>query len=776
MIANSLDAKVGRIAFIGNYPPRKCGIATFTKDLCEAVAALDGGPTCFALPITDEGQRYDYPERVRFHIAERDLSSYEQAADYLNILNVDVVSLQHEFGIFGGPDGRHVLQLLRRLRMPVVATMHTVVAEPSASLADTTAELTELADRIVVMAEKGKEMLQDIYKVNPLKIDVIPHGIPDVAFVDPNYFKEKFGVGGRLTLLTFGLLSPNKGIENVIGALPDILEKHPDVVYVVLGATHPNLVRSEGEAYRMRLQRLAGSLGVSGHIIFHDRYVRQAELEEFIGASDIYITPYNNEAQITSGTLAYAVGAGKAVVSTPYWHACEIFSDGCGVLVPFADPKAIAYEVNCLIEDEPARHRMRKAAFEKARDWVWPEVASRYVETFQTARNSHLPDPAGPAIKHARTTGILPSGLPPTRLDHLIRMTDSIGIWQHARFTVPHFDDGYCTDDNARALLLATVLEQTAEFPVEEIRDLMTVYLSFLEFAFDDGTRRFHNFLSPSRHWLDEAGSEDSHGRAIWALGYCAANSPAPGFHALASGLFVNALPPLANFDSPRAWAFALIGIDAYRRRFGGDIEVEALRAKLNRRLAARYEEESEPGWLWFEDRLAYANAKLPHALLVAGEREAATNGLASLQWLMDMQTGENGCFSPIGSDEVFLRGGSRHCFDQQPIEAQASLSACLAAWRLTGEEHWYREARRAFDWFLGENDLGLPLYDSSNGGCRDGLHVDRLNQNEGAESTLAFQLALAELQLTDHDMAPAESPAADDHEGLTPSRATALA
>ena len=773
-MSNSTDeTRVGRIAFIGTSPPRQCGIATFTRDLCEGVAALGEAPTCFVLPVTDEGQSYDYPERVRFHISEAIPRSYDQAADYLNILNVDIVSLQHEFGIFGGPDGRQVLPLLRQLRIPVVTTMHTVVAEPSDSLFGTAAELSELSDRIVVMAEKGREMLCDIYDVNPRKIDVIPHGIPDVPFLDPHFFKEKFGVGGRLTLLTFGLLSPGKGIETVIEALPEILRTHPEVVYVVLGATHPNLLRHEGETYRIRLQRLAESLGVSEHVVFHNRFVKQEELEELIGASDIYVTPYVNEAQVTSGTLAYAVGAGKAVVSTPYWHAREILSDGCGVLVPFADPAALAYEINRLIDDEQARHRMRKAAFERGRESIWPAVAKRYMDCFQKARGSHLPDRGGSAIKHARSTPGMPAALPPTRLDHLIRMTDSTGIWQHARFSMPHFEDGYCADDNARALLLSVMLEQVAEFPQEEIRDLGTVYLSFLNFAFDRATQRFRNFLSPDRRWLDEAGSEDCHGRALWALGYCAGFSPAKDFHALAGGLFVDALPAATGFSSPRAWAFALLGMGAYRQQFGGDITVEHVRDELLDRLMALYRAESAPGWQWFEDRLAYANAKLPHALLGSGVDEAASIGLESLGWLMDVQTGENGCFSPIGSHEVFVRGGTRQCFDQQPIEAQASLSACLSAWRATGDEHWYREARRTFGWFLGENDLGLPVYNSSNGGCRDGLHVDRLNQNQGAESTLAFQLALAELQLTGHDTAPAVSPAAG-HEKLSQTRATA--
>ena len=739
------------MAFVGNYPPRLCGIATFTQDLSDAVAATDGAPQCFVIPITDEGSRYRYPQQVRFQIQEHALNSYEQAAEYLNVRDVDLVSLQHEFGIYGGADGRYVLHLMERLRMPVVTTMHTVIQDPTDGQREVSLRLADLSERIVVMAERGREILLDEYDVDGDKIDVIPHGIPDVPFVDPNFYKHEFGVEGRLMLLTFGLLSPNKGIEDAIQALPRVVEKNPDVVYIVLGATHPNLLRAEGEAYRERLQGLARKLDLNDNVVFYNDYVPLEKLKRFIGAADIYITPYLNEAQITSGTLAYAVGAGKPVVSTPYWHAQELLAGGRGSLVPFSNPQALGTELGRLIADERGRHAMRRAAYEKSREMVWARVAERYVESFEHARRPEKGH--GLAPRRASSSG--QRALPTSDLRHISRMTDSTGMWQHARFSVPRFEEGYCTDDNARSLLLTVVLERTGGAPRETWIDLRTANLAFLNAAFDSDSRRFRNFLSFDRRWLEDgSGSEDSHARALWGLGYCAGHTKIPSFRTLAANLFLEALPAVAGFSSPRAWAYTLLGAEPYLQHFPGDVFVESIREQMTDHLIRTYDSVSAPDWPWFELCLAYANARLPEALLIsghhAGESAVVETALRSLAWLMRVQTGETGCFSPIGSEDVYHRGGERHHFDQQPIEAHASASACLAAWRITGDDLWFQEARRAIDWFLGANDIGLPLYDPASGGCRDGLHIDRVNENFGAESTLAFQLALADLRLAE--------------------------
>ena len=379
-------SEISKIAFLGDYLPRRCGIATFTSDLLTAVATEFPDRQCFAVPVNDIEGGYDYPAQVRFEIEEQDLASYRRAVDFLNISNVDVVCVQHEFGIFGGSSGSHVLALLRELKTPVVTTLHTLLRDPTNEQRRVMRELIARSTRLVVMAERGRQMLLDIYQAPAAKIDLIPHGIPDMPFVDPNFYKDQFGVEGKMVLLTFGLLSPNKGIENVLNALPEILAEFPDVVYIVLGATHPNLLREQGEAYRLSLERLAKKNKVQKNVIFYNRFVELEELKEFIGTADIYITPYLNEAQITSGTLAYTFGAGKAVVSTPYWHAAELLAEDRGVLVPFGDAKAIAREVVGLLRDEMRRTVIRKNAYKLGREMIWSSVAKLYMKSFESAR------------------------------------------------------------------------------------------------------------------------------------------------------------------------------------------------------------------------------------------------------------------------------------------------------------------------------------------------------------------------------------------------------
>jgi glycosyltransferase involved in cell wall biosynthesis len=742
-------SKVGRIAFIGDYLPRKCGIATFTADLLTAVAAEHPQSECFTVSVNDIKCGYEYPDLVRFEIDEQDLSSYLRAADFLNIGNVDVVCVQHEFGIYGGPAGSHILALLRELRMPIVVTLHTVLREPRPEQRLVMQEMASIATRLVVMSQGGRRMLQELYQVPAAKIDLIPHGIPDIPFVDPNYFKDQFGVEGRMVLLTFGLLSPNKGIEHVLNALPEILNEFPDVVYIVLGATHPNELREQGEAYRVTLEILAKKNKVEKNVIFYNHFVELETLKEFIGAADLYITPYLNEAQVTSGTLAYTFGSGKAVVSTPYWHAAELLADGNGVLVPFGDAPAIARAVTDLLRDDTRRHAMRKNAFKLGREMVWSNVARLYMRSFELSREQPTSSRKSLATK---TLDRAPREIPDLKLDHLLRMTDSTGIFQHAIFSVPNFSEGYCTDDNARAFILAVLLDVLGEEP-ERLRTLATTYAAFLCHAFDRKTGRFHNHLSFDRHWLDERGSEDSHARALWALGVGVGGSPYRSFQVMAGQLFAQALPAVSEFTSPRAWAFSLLGIHEYLRRLSGDSLVNQTREMLTARLMDRFDKTAQPDWPWFEGELSYDNAKLAHALILSGRATGQPavfeRGLLVLRWLAELQTSPGGHFRPIGSNGFYTRGGTRADFDQQPIEAHAMMSACLEAYRSTSDACWYTHAQRAFDWFMGWNDLGLELYSPRTGGCRDGLHVDRVNRNQGAESTLAFLLSLVEMRLT---------------------------
>src|SRR5216684_3980406 len=755
-------SKVRKIAFVGDYLPRKCGIATFTSDLLTSVAAAHPQSQCLAVAVTDIKGIYKYPEVVRFEIEEQDLPSYLRAADFLNISNVDVVCLQHEFGIFGGPAGGHILALLRELRMPVVITLHTILREPKADQRRVMHELVTLSTRLVVMAERGRQMLQEIYQAPPAKIDLIPHGIPDVGFVDPTDFKDQFGVEGKVVLLTFGLLSPNKGIEYVLNALPHILAEFPDVVYIVLGATHPNELREHGEAYRLSLEILAKKNRLEKSVIFYNRFVELETLKEFIGAADFYITPYLNEAQITSGALAYTFGAGKVVISTPYWHAAELLAEDHGVLVPFRDAPAIAREVIGLLRDDTRRHTIRKNAYKLGREMVWSNVAQLYMRSFELSRI----EGAARSRKSLATKTLdqKPRELPELTLGHLSRMTDSTGIFQHAIFSIPNFSAGYCTDDNARAFILAVLLSELGEDP-DRVRNLATTYAAFLHHAYDLRVKRFHNHLSFDRRWLDEQGSEDCQGRALWALGVGVGRSPYRSFQIMAGQLFALALPAFTEFTSPRAWAFGLIGIHEYLRRLSGDSAVNQIRETLTTRLMELFERTAQPDWCWFEENLTYDNAKLAHALILSGratgQQAMFERGLEALRWLAELQISEKGHFRAIGTNGFYRRGGMRANFDQQPIEAQAMASACLEAYRSTSDAWWYEQAQRAFDWFIGSNDLGLELYSPKTGGCRDGLHADRVNRNQGAESTLAFLLSWAEMRLAQNMLTSFKEPIA---------------
>jgi len=754
-----------KIAFLGDYFPRKCGIATFTTDLRSSIALEFPATKCLVVPVNDIEGGYEYPSEVRFEIAEQDLPSYLRAADFLNITDVDILCVEHEFGIYGGRAGSHVLALLHELRMPIVTTLHTILRDPNPDQQRVMRDLIRLSTRLVVMAEKGREFLLDVYKAPAAKIDLIPHGIPDMPFADPNYFKDEFGVAGKKVLLTFGLLSPNKGIEYALRALPDIIAEFPNTVFIVVGQTHPNLLRDEGELYRLSLERMAKDLGVQKHVVFFNRFVELEELMRFIGAADIYLTPYLTESQITSGTLAYAFGSGNAVVSTPYWHAQELLTAERGKLVPFRDEKAIAQAVTQLLHDEPLRHLMRKNAYQLGRDMVWSRVAQLYMQSFEQASRDH--SFVGRKSSPIKTLDEQPGQLPDLKLDHLYCMSDSTGIFQHASFTVPNFAEGYCTDDNARALLLALMLQQAGNNS-QRLNEQTATYAAFLNHAFNRKSRRFRNFMSFERCWLEEkAGSEDCHGQALWALGLCVGHAGHGSFQMLAAELFEQALPVAAKFTSPRAWAFTLIGIDEYLQRLSGDRRANQIRDQLTAKLMQRYADAATVDWQWFEDVVSYANAKLPHALILSGRcmNNAAMleTGLKTLRWLVKMQTSEAGSFRPIGSNGFYPRAQARALFDQQPIEAQATVSACIEAYYATDDMFWVAEARKAFEWYLGRNDLGMVLYDSSTGGCRDGLHVDRVSQNQGAESTLAFLLSLAEMQALHSTLASFKEPPGEE-------------
>jgi glycosyltransferase involved in cell wall biosynthesis len=743
-----------KIAFVGNYLPRQCGIATFTTDLCETLASEYPLAEFIAVAMNDIREGYEYPGRVRFELIQENLETYEHAAEYLNLRNLDLVCLQHEFGIYGGKAGSHILALARNLKVPLVTTLHTILTHPNAEQRAVMDELIRLSARVVVMSQRAVTFLREIYGVPPEKIDLIPHGIPDVPFAEPDFLKRKFGLEGNKVLLTFGLLSPNKGLEYVLQALPAVLERYPDTVYVALGATHPHVKEDHGESYRDSLKQLARDLQIDQHVKFEDRFVSQEELMDFIGATDIYITPYLNPAQIVSGTLAYTIGAGKQVISTPYWYAEELLAEDRGLIVPFRDSRAISNGILELLGNEAEGQSLRRRAYSYGRNMIWPKVAERYMESFEKARAGRMLeqqadwDRVGAGISSEAWNGDLPS----VNLSHLLHMTDSTGILQHAIYNLPNYSEGYCTDDNARALILALTLERLNSDYYMEPQWLTSRYLAFLWYAFNQEEGRFHNFLAYDGRWLDSVGSDDSHGRAIWALGSVLRNATDESLIGVAGRLFEAALPAVLEMKSPRTWAFSLLGIDEYLHRFPGDRIAGQAARRLGERLMRLYSSTQRSGWYWFEDIVSYNNATLPHALLLCAARQSRADmlqaALESLDWLADQQTGLYGQFAPVGSNGFYPYGGEKARFDQQPIEASAMVLACLDAFRITGDHHWHQQARTAFEWFLGRNDLGLPVYDPQTGGCYDGLHMDRLNRNQGAESTLAWLMALTNMYL----------------------------
>jgi glycosyltransferase involved in cell wall biosynthesis len=735
-----------RVAFIGNSLPRRCGIATFTTDLQQAVAASGATSDTAIVAMTDGGRHYDYPSVVRLQMRDEKVEDYERAAHFLNTEKFDVVSLQHEFGIFGGEAGSHIMSTLAGLSMPIVTTLHTVLALPNPVQRRVLREIVDVSTKVIVMADKGAQLLRSEYDVPASKIQLIPHGIPDCAFVEPEAAKIRRGFAGRAVVLTFGLISPNKGIEIMIEAMPAILRSRPDAVYVVLGATHPNLVRREGETYRESLKTRTRELGIEAHVVFLDQFVDQATLVDFISMCDVYVTPYLNESQMTSGTLAYSFGVGKAVVSTPYWHARELLAEGRGILVPFGDSAAIGSEIAGLLTDDARRLALRKVAYAHSRSMTWERTAERYLAEFESAAS---PRPR-PAIHQSEE-----SSLPADRfqlqmhLSHFLSMCDDTGLLQHAVHCVPDRSHGYCVDDNARALLLACALNTPGE---ERLHDrLTTSFAAFVQHAWNPDTGRFRNFMSFERRWLEESGSEDSHGRTLWALGECARSDVNASRRRWAADLFVAAVPTAATFQSPRAWAFTLLGLEAFRGSFAQDARAAELQKLLAARLLSLLTRVETQDWVWFEEGLSYDNPRLPQALIVTGacigDSAYIDAGLRSLRWLMMLQTSESGLFRPVGSQGFDDKRAPPRAFDQQPLEATAAISACLAAWRVDGDPSWKSHAVRAFEWFLGANDLATALVDQETGSCCDGLHPGRANENRGGESVVSYLLGLAEMR-----------------------------
>jgi glycosyltransferase involved in cell wall biosynthesis len=740
-----MPPSVRSAALIGTYLPRQCGIATFTADLAIAITANDPNIDCSIVAMNDRPEGYEYPESVRFQISQGRLNEYDLAADFLNLRNLDVVCLQHEYGIFGGQRGSFIIELARNLNVPLVTTLHTILRDPSPQEHQIVMQLAEVSASLVVMSERGAEFLRDVYQIPASKIELIHHGIIDVPFLEVDPCRSKVTASNKTVILTFGLLSPGKGIEYMVDALPEILSSHPDVLYFVVGATHPHWKADNGEDYRLRLHLRAKELSVADNIVFHDRFLERDELFEFIRAADIYVTPYLNEAQVVSGTLSYALGAGKAVVSTPYWHAEEMLADDRGRLVPFRNSGALARSINDLLDHPEKRLAMRRAAYEYCRPMEMKEMGRRYLEVFAKAVARHLPTRLDvPALD---TLSQREKRLPQINLRHLRLMTDGTGLLQHATFTVPNRAHGYCVDDNARALIVATRAHDLNRNDAGLI-ELSSIYLSFLEDAFNAEAGRFRNFMSYDRQWLEDVGSEDSHGRALWALGVMAGWGRNEGQVALATELFRAGLPALEHFSHSRAIAFPILGMQAFLHRYDDDDQARELLSALGRRLENRFRSFATEDWRWYEEMLTYDNARLPQALLACGrttgDQGMVALGIHVLEWLRDIHLDPSaGWFAPIGNRGWFSKSGAKAQYDQQPLEAAAMIGACIEAYECTQEEEWTELASICFDWYLGKNDQQIKLYDHATGGCRDGLQRDGVNENQGAESTLSYILSL---------------------------------
>lgn len=744
--------RLQRVAFIGNHLPRRCGIATFTHDLHRAVASSRQDLETCVVAMNDPGCTYDYPAAVRFQVRQDVLSDYEDAADLLNSADFDVVCLQHEYGIFGGAGGGNIVDLITRLKMPLITTLHTILAEPSPAQRGAIRRVIDCSSKLIVMSEKGRELLQSVHNVSPSKIEVIAHGIPDFPFLDPKQAKAKLGFQGKAVILTFGLLSPSKGIENVIDALPAIIEACPNAVYVVLGATHPHLVRDQREAYRESLMARVRELNIEDHVVFFNQFVDQPTLLDFISMCDVYATPYLNEAQMTSGTLSFSFGLGKAVVSTPYWHANELLADGRGVIVPFGDSKSLSREISVLLTDDSRRDAMRKRAYVESRSMTWAQTGKRYLSVFENTleifRASKLPS-------NAILLGLKQNILPEVRTAHLLSLCDSTGIIQHSVHSIPDRAHGYCVDDNARALLLSCALSNNNE---DDLPDRITTrFAAFIQHAWNPDTKRFRNFMSYDRRWLEPQGSEDSHGRTLWALGKCASEDANRSRRRWAAALFNTALSPVDGFSSPRAWAFTLLGLNAYCARVV-DERADHMRGLLADRLLRLFTTNESDDWCWFEEYLAYDNARLSQAMIETGIAMKRPHyidaGIRSLRWLTKVQTNFYGHFRPVGSSSFGKSRQKPSAFDQQPVEAWATIAACVSAWRQNGSTEWESAATLAFAWFMGENDLRSTLIDSETGRCWDGLHPDRPNENTGAESALSYLLGLIDVRQLSREVA----------------------
>jgi glycosyltransferase involved in cell wall biosynthesis len=733
IVDSALSAPVKtRIALVGGFTPRRCGIATFTADIYDSLGAASPNVAVDVYAMTTANNHSTFDTAVCGVILDNDPVSFRNGATKINQSGADIVWVQHEFGLFGGAAGDMVLELIDRVAAPLIVTTHTVIADPNADQMRVMKRLVARASKLMVMSEHGRTLLQNLYGADADQILLIPHGVPDRPFGRSAQFKTEFGFDGKQVMMTFGLLSPGKGIETAIAALPTIIEDHPDLLYCIVGATHPNLVAREGETYREKLHAQAHALGVADHIHWIDAFVETPELLNLLEAADIYVTPYPGAAQSTSGTLSYAVALGKAVVSTPYVHAVELLADDHGVLVPFNDSEGIALEIGALLDNPNRLLALQQRAYRRGRDMIWPQFAAQCLAMIDETKSTVQP------MSQSLNIG----------LTGLLRICDDTGILQHSIHSVPHRAHGYCVDDNARALMLMNRLGVQTE---PHRSRMASTFAAFVESAWNDATGEYRNFMDYRRNWLEDVGSEDSCGRTLWALGATACEGKSAGIKAWAQGLFDKTATSSQGFGSPRATAFAMLGADYLLRAEPTNALAHGILDQGAERLRGLYVNARTNDWDWFETVLAYDNCRLPEAMIRAGLRlntpEYLDCGLATMAWIFDQQAAPKGHFRPVGSDSFGKEMQRPMPFDQQPVEIWAAVDGALAAFDATGDAIWLVNAQRAYDWFSGANDRAVVVADSVSGTCYDGINPRGLNLNEGAESVLAYQLATCTMQ-----------------------------
>jgi len=729
-----------KFAYIGTYPPRQCGIGTFTHNLLESMTDHRDDKKSkhegIVVALNDLDKSYEYPDEVKYTIRQEHQRDYIQAAKFINYSGSDICILEHEYGIFGGESGVYILPLLHRLEIPLMVTLHTVLKNPSYNEKVIVQEIGKMANKIVLMSHRAIKFLTEIYQIPPEKLVLFEHGVPDLQF-SQEQTKKEFNLEGKKVLMTFGLLSRNKGIETVIRTLPEVVARHPNIIYIIIGKTHPSVLRFSGEEYRNYLRRLIKSLELENHVFFLNEFIGQNELFKYLYATDIYITPYLNEAQITSGTLSYAVGTGAAVISTPYWHAQELLADGRGMLFDFNNSARLAEILIELLDKPEVLKTLRKRAYDYGRNITWPKIGKQYVEA---AEKIVKESPVKIVSKETIIDHLLI--LPDFSLTHIRRLTDDTGIIQHAKFGIPNLKEGYCLDDNARALLMVLMAYRQKKDPLA--LELLPIYLSYIHYMQNqDGT--FRNFLSFKRDYLDEVGSEDSFGRAVWALGYLLGNSPNDAYYQSGKMIFFDASKNFNKLRSLRGIANTIIGVCYYLKTNKSDDSMTEILRKMVFRIIDHYDVENTPDWKWFEPILSYDLGILPLSLFYAyeflPEDKILDTAIESMNFLTSINL-KDGFLSLIGNQKWYRKGGERSLYAQQPVDAMAMVLMYYQAFIITKDKEYLNQMFTSFMWFLGENDLRMTLYDFETQGCCDGIEKYGINRNQGAESTLTYLIS----------------------------------